>query len=229
MLSAPVLMNAQLRMYVDEWLDTGVKNGVEDPRTRDLTQAPHACWAVRSFSSKRTFYLEPGPDGLYLQFPNESGERVIASPNEQPIDQANRLFSLFLMCDWRLKLAKCRRCGDYFELKQCNRSYKRGIACPGCARVRSAVLSTSKARKNAETALYCLVARRFGRRIGRTPNWYRDPRLRAEIIEFVNERIRNSNSLVSVYRKRLTGKWLSWFKNRDGIEKALKRKVHAES
>jgi hypothetical protein len=225
---AVVSPNAQLRMYVDEWLDTGVEQGTEDPRRRDLTAAPNACWAVRRFADKQKFRLEPISDGLCLQFPSEGKVRGIADPDDSAMDQANRLFSLFLLCDWRQRLAKCRRCGDYFELKHWKRLYKRGIACPGCARVRSAVLSTSKARENAETALYRLVARRFGRRIAKTPNWYRDPRLRAEIIEFVNERIVNSNSLASVYRKRLTGKWLSWFKNRDGIEKALKGKVHAE-
>src|SRR5258706_6675702 len=40
--SAVVSMSAQLRLYVDEWLDTGVSpQGVENPSARDLTKAPN--------------------------------------------------------------------------------------------------------------------------------------------------------------------------------------------
>lgn len=224
---APVLMNAQLRLYVDQWLDTGVKDGVEDPRTRDLTKAPDACYAVRAFTSKRSFSLHPASDGLYLEFPSERESRGIAI--DSGLDQANRLFSLFLMCDWRLKLAKCKRCGVYFELKQCNREYPRGAACPGCARVRSAVLSTFEARKQAESELYHLIARRFGKHIAEQPNWHRDVKLRTKIVDSLNRRIAKRNKLASVYERGLTDKWLSWAKNRDGIEEAVKGKVHAES
>src|SRR5690242_971263 len=45
--SAVVSTSAQLRLYVDERLDTGVDGqGVEDPRARDLARAPNACAAV---------------------------------------------------------------------------------------------------------------------------------------------------------------------------------------
>lgn len=226
----PVLMNAQLRMYVDEWLDTGVRDdGVEDPRTRDLTKAPNACYAVRAFAGKQRLWLEPASDGLYLRFPSEREGRGIAALGDSAMDQANRLFSLFFLCDWRLRLAKCRRCGDYFELNHWNREYKRGTACGRCARVRSAVFSTSRAREQAETELHRLVARRFGKRIVKSPDWHRDPKLRSAIIGFVNQQIAKRHGLLSVYRHSLTGKWLSWSKNRDGIERAAKGKLHAES
>jgi hypothetical protein len=218
----PVLMNAQLRMYVNEWLDTGLKGGIEDPRARDLRKAPNACWAIRSFANKQKLRLEPAPDGLYLHFPSEREARGIAGLGDSALDQANRLFSLFFLSDWRARLAKCRRCGDYFQLKQSNRSYKRGIACTRCARVRSAVLSTSNTRKWAETELFRLVAKRFGRRIARYPDWHRDTKFRARIIAFLIERIRGDNRLAFVYPRGITGKWLSWSKNRAGIEKAAK-------
>lgn len=225
----PVLMNAQLRLYVDEWLDTGVKpDGVEDPRTRDLTKAPNACYAVGAFASRQRFWLEPAADGLYLRFPNERELRGISSPNDSALDQANRLFTLFFLCGWRFKLAKCRRCENYFELKHSNRVYKRGTACYGCTRVRSAEFSTSKARKMAQAKLYRLVARRFRKRISKCRDWHRDAKLRAEIVDFLNEQLGENVSLLRVYRRWLTGKWLSWSKNRDGIERAVRGKVHVE-
>jgi hypothetical protein len=232
--SATISASAQLRLYVDEWLDTGVDpQGVEDPRARDMTKALNAATAVRRFASKQGLRLEPARDGLILEFPSELGNDRIASP-EPPIDVADRLFSLFLLCKWRPKLAKCRRldCGRYFELKHWNRAYKRGTWCPKCQPVRSqeaAVLSTCKARKQAESELYRRAAKQLGERIAKQPNWYRDLTLKAEVIDFLNEQIANGDSLLSVYRHSLTGKWLSRSKNRDGIERAAKEKIHAKS
>jgi hypothetical protein len=92
----------------------------------------------------------------------------------------------------------------------------------------SAMLSTSKAREQAGRELYQRAARRFGKRIAEQPNWYRDSKVRAEMVGFLNEQIAKSHHLLSVYRRQLTGKWLSWPKNRDGIERAVKGRIHAE-
>ena len=222
----PVLMNAQLRMYVDEWLDTGVARGVEDPRRRDLTKAPNACWAVRHFAAQQKSLIEPARDGLYLRFPDvgqNTGLRGFRGPSEA-IDNANLLFSSFLLCEWRHKLAKCRECREYFELSHCNRAYKRGIACPACARTRSASLSIAKARKQAEARLHALVATRFKKRILANQNWHRDQTIRSVIISFLNKQISGTGGLQSVYPRGLTSKWLSWDKNRTSIERLVQHR-----
>jgi hypothetical protein len=211
-----VLYNAQLRMYVDEWLDTGVRGRVEDPSTRDLTKAPRACWAVQEFAGEQRTWLIPHKDGLHLSL--EPG-------SVDDLARANRIFSLFLLDDWRFKLAKCRRpaCSCYFELNHRNRVYKRGTVCPGCTRIRSlesALRGTYKARKQAGRELYGLVDKRFGSRIANRPGWNRDAKLRREIIAFLNEQIGKSEGLRSVYPRGITGKWLSWDKNRRGIQSA---------
>jgi hypothetical protein len=157
------------------------------------------------------------------------------TPREQIAQEAaTRLFTLFALSDWHVRLAQRRqaKCGRYFELKHWNRSYKKGMLCHDCARIRSlqsALLSTSKARELAERELYRQVARHFKNRIANHPNWHGDPKLRAGIIELLNERIADDESLRTVYRHPLTGKWLSWSKNRRGIEDAAKGKNHAES
>jgi hypothetical protein len=191
--------------------------------------------------------LAPVRDGLILKLPSELGNDepnltaqpmlklpLLATLTERPrTELPDRLFSLFLLCNWRPKLAKCRRadCGRYFELKHWNRTYKRGIRCPECQRKRSqetAVLSTSKSRKQAESELYRQAAKRFGKRIAKQPAWYSDPKVKCEMIDFLNEQIAKSDSLLSVYRRCLTGKWLGWKKNRDGIERAAKGRIHAK-
>jgi hypothetical protein len=225
---------AQLRLYVDEWLDTGVdtKEG-EDPSARDLTKAPNACAAVRRFASKEPLRLEPVNNGLRLRFPSVQRGPFLVPP-EPLIDMADRLFSLFLLCDWRARLAKCRRvgCGRYFELKQWNRLYKKGTLCGKCARARSlesAVRATSEVREAAGRELYRLASRRFGKRLLKTKDWHRDRQFRTTIVDFLNAQIEGADSLKTVYPHGITGKWLSRSNNRNGIEKAARGEAHAES
>ena len=90
------------------------------------------------------------------------------------------------------------------------------------------MLSTSKAREGAKEELYRLVAKRFGARVSKE-NWSQDLKLRAKIVEFLNECIGNSESLAAVYpRGGITGKWLSWRNNRDGIDKAATGEKHGK-
>jgi hypothetical protein len=232
---------ALLQVYVDEWLDTGVEaDGGEGSRLRDFTKAPNARRALwKLFSHGRSIRYSVRRDDVSVDISNlvpVSLQSLAAArtSEETAKDAADRLFALFSLSEWHVRLAKCRRagCGRYFELKHWNRSYKKGMFCPECTRIRSsqcAMLSTSRVRKKAEGELYRQVARRFGKRIAKLPDWHRDPKLRAEIIEFVNERTTEVDSLRTVYRRPLTGKWLSWSKNRGGIESAVKGKVHAES
>jgi hypothetical protein len=177
-------------------------------------------------------------DGVSMDIPSlasSMGGLSGKTPREQIAQEAaTRLFTLFALSDWHVRLAQRRqaKCGRYFELKHWNRSYKKGMLCHDCARIRSlqsALLSTSKARELAERELYRHVARHFKNRIANHPNWHGDPKLRAGIIELLNERIADDESLRTVYRHPLTGKWLSWSKNRRGIEDAAKGKNHAES
>jgi hypothetical protein len=68
---------------------------------------------------------------------------------------------------------------------------------------------------------------RFGKRIAKRPNSLEDRELRAKIVEFLNERIRGNDRLAAVYRRGITAKWLSWSKNRAGIEQSVKKESHA--
>jgi hypothetical protein len=226
-----VSLDAQLRLYVDDWLRTGrTKDGVETPTARDLTKAPTACEAIRSFANRQRLWLEPKPDGLHLYLPNELTPDT--PPGRQALETADRVFALFLMCEWRSKLAKCRSCGRYFELKHWNRTYKRGTLCPKCQRAKSiegAKHSTSTARRAAVSELYRLAGRGFARQIVAHPEWRDDPKLKTEIIQYLNSRIFAAQDLRAVYPRGITEKWLGWAKNRNGIEHELKKGKHAKS
>ncbi len=229
--NADVSHDHQLRLYVDEWLQTGLTEGLENPSSRDLLKAPNACAAVRRFGEKAV-QLAPSGKGLQLRFPIVQGGHSIRPP-EAAIDAPDRLFSLFMLCDWRMRLAKCRRagCGRYFELKHWNREYKRGTVCPQCQRLRSlesAISSTSKARKAGEAELYRMAARHFKKKLLTTTEWYRDQRFKARIVSFLNEQIKRSDTLKRAYPREITCKWLSWSKNRNAIEKAARGAGYAE-
>ncbi len=234
--------SAQLKLYVDEWLDTGVgKDGVEDPRNRDLTKAPNAHRAIKRFSRKRTAELTVTSDGLFVRFlsrpPVTTGDLMqrVGLP-KQTAEDADRLFALFCLSDWHGKLAKCRRadCCRYFELRRWNRVYKRGTLCPECTRARSlesAGRHTSHVRKVAESELYRLVAKQFSKRITKDPKWHESQSLKAVIIQYLSRNIEDNGSLGAVYRsggrQGISLKWLGWAKHQGGIESAVKELTHA--
>lgn len=225
---------ALLLSIVDAWLNTGRRpDGPEDPRERDFSKAPEASNAVLRGGAVK---LKAVGNSISVRFRShlpESAhelERDSRRPwTERERDMADRLFTLCCLSGFHLKVAQCCRCRRYFDLKHWNREYKRGTACPACARVRSGVLSTAKARDCAEAELYRLTAQRFASRIAKTRGWSQDQKLRTAIVEFLNDRIQGNESLMSVYPHGVTGKWLSWAKNRSGIETALKGKSDAKS
>jgi hypothetical protein len=224
-------MGAQLRFYIDEWLDTGkTKSGIEDPKLRDITMAPSVCWAIRSFADREPLRLEPAAEGVCVRFPSEKTLSLFASPGEGVVDRANRFLSLFFLCDWRSRLAKCQntQCGRYFELTQSKRIYKRGTFCSGCRRVPSQVSAVSRTRQRrylATQALYSFAAKRFSGRIRDTPAWFKDPKLKSQITHYLNGKIDRNEELRGVYhggvRQGITEKWLGWRTNSKGIERAV--------
>jgi hypothetical protein len=234
------ILIARLRLYVNELLATGIgSNGEECSLNRDLTKAPNASKAIERVSDGRAMELKVAREGVSVRFfaepPLSIREMGRTFESAQRAEEtADRLFAMCCLSGWHQRLAQCRRpeCGHYFELKHWNRVYKRGTVCPGCTRIRSletAAASTSEARDQAQRELWGLAAKRFGKRITKDPDWYRNPAVRTGIVSFLNKQIEGSTSMRAVYPRGVTGKWLSWSKNRVSIEKIAKGKIHAKS
>lgn len=232
-LNAPEV-GSHLRSYVDEFLDTGLHEGVETPHLRDLNRAPTARCAFHRFDDNNPPRFSIAGDTVTVSFglgrPISLGELMrglTAQPPEEATVVASGFFGLLFLSGWQKRLGKCRTvgCGRYFWMKHWNRTYKRGILCPECQRGRSlesAVRSTSKARESAEKELYRLAAQRFGKRLLKTSDWRSNRQFKTAIVDFLNSQIKGTDSLKSVYPRGITGKWLSWSKNRDGIEKTAR-------
>ena len=237
---------ARLRVYVDEVLETGTTDeGIEDPKQRDLAKAPMSWQAIQRFSRENPTQFAIAGDGISVSFPSgrmiSLGKLMQATSTRQPIESpiavADRYFGLLVLSGWQRKLGKCRTadCGRYFWLRHPNRTFKRGTFCPECTRARSrdsAVLNTSQGREAAERRLYQLAASHFSGRIKRDPNWHKDKRLKADVVNYLTNRISRDETLKAVYlageRAGITAKWLGWAKNRQGIEKAIKEASNAK-
>ncbi len=151
-------------------------------------------------------------------------------------DAAQRMFVAMLLSDWRLTIAQCCQCQIYFLLKHWNRTYRTGTRCPGCIKKRrqvSAGTITVQVRRQAEQQLYQLAARRFAKRILKTPAWQKQAIFKADIAEYLNLQIQKRRELQTIYyaggRNGITGKWLAHSKNWNGIEQAIKRGSDAKS
>jgi hypothetical protein len=231
----PASVREVLRGLVDEWINSGYVNGVDVPRDRNLERAPNVTAAAFQFSTRGKIRLLPDSDGdglaVWLDHGIEPGnsERFLLQKRETfAVEQV----TFMLLSDLRFKIAKCRRqaCGSYFLLEQWNRQYKSGTLCGDCKIARrsaSAGSATKEARRDAEEALFDLVARKFAEQLLRTPAWHRRPELKSKIVEYLNAKIKRSEELSAVYmtepRKGITGKWVARSKNRIGIEAAVKK------
>jgi hypothetical protein len=214
-----------LRKWIDEWLESGRDQGdLESPQTRSFKKAHNVGQAAYEFTDRRKIRFMGWLQNLelWLTLPSE-GDSLIAG------DTARQNLVFFLLSDLRFRLAKCRRegCGRYFVLTHWKRTYKRGTLCSEHQRLRSlesAAQATAKDRHRAEEKLYELTAKRFGRRIRSNDNWAQDAALKEQLVECLNSEISADPELSRVYRAGVTKKWLSWAKNRRGIEAAVRGK-----
>jgi hypothetical protein len=125
------IVATRLRMYVDEWIDTGVTaNGGEVPLKRDLVKAPGANKLLRDYVEQHRPTLPFSPKRLEFVFemcyPAVADGSLAAARRFDLVsgafEEAARLFTGLMLSEWGQRLCKCRHiaCGRYF-LKECLR------------------------------------------------------------------------------------------------------------
>lgn len=219
-----------LKLWIDEWLDTGRSEYGEDPRTRSIQTAENVMLAVYEFCKRGRAILMPEGNslGLWLvKYDPEPKSTLRPAFGPRPEDYAREHLVFFLLSELRFTLAKCRgeHCDTYFLLKHKNRLYKRGTFCDSCQRhrsQRSARQATVREREDVKLTLHRGVARRFGKDIRRNPLWHRDEGLKEKISLFLNTRFGEKELVRAAYPKGITGKWVANKKNWDPIERAAK-------
>jgi len=116
--AANVGLAIRLRIYVDEWLATGVKeDGSERPFQRNLGCTPQALLAVTTYMERYPATVDLTLDSYELSVYLAEVD-ALPSPSGNPYYDialdATRLFVGAMASDWRWHLCKCRHCGRYF-------------------------------------------------------------------------------------------------------------------
>jgi hypothetical protein len=211
-----------LRAHVDLWIDTGKnKQGEELPSSRRPTTQIHEI--VQRVCDTHSAIPIPVKDGYTVSpLPHPS----LTFTGDRGLDAAELMFADMLISDWRLKIAKCVKCGRYFALKHWDRTYNDGAVCTRCVPRRKADRSAKHKkdkRSVAEQELYRLAARHFSAKISRDPEWQANAELKAEITDYLNLKIEQNPDLSKTYPKGITIKWLGWDRNRKGIAENLRK------
>jgi hypothetical protein len=179
------IVAARLRMYVDEWIDTGVTARGEVPLQRDLVRAPGATKVLRDYMDQNR--PRPSPQKS-LEFVFEMCDPAIADGSMasarrfdlvcRAFEETARLFAGLMLSEWGQRLCRCRysACGRYF-LKH---AYRRAplvhgtFCCPGHQRKASASDCVRKSRSNQTRKLIEAAAAILVRWRIVNPQWQED-------------------------------------------------------
>jgi hypothetical protein len=119
------IVATRLRMYVDEWIDTGVFPNIgEMPLKRDLGKAPAATKLLRGYVAQNPPTLPFSPKRLEFVFemchPAGADGSFAAARRSDLVtgafEEAARLFAGLMLSEWGERLCRCRymACGQYF-------------------------------------------------------------------------------------------------------------------
>jgi hypothetical protein len=203
-----------LRGYVDLWLATGRRKGVDTPASR--RPVPEISQIVERVVTANRVLPTALKDGYSLAVvavqPSLRRSRAVQDASIAT-RSAERCFVDMLMSEWRLKIAKCpdASCGIYFRLGRWNQPYDKGTLCPNCKQTQQqdAIQKRVEARRlRAKQAIYAFVATRFARHIAPGRAWYRDVSLKARIANALNTHFRSDPLFRTLYPRGITGKWV---------------------
>ena len=128
---------SRLREYVDEWIATGYENGIEQPAKRRLLPTPNLSDSLARFQRNYPPEVLVWDTGdLLVRFPS--------APEESWAEyEEGRLMFAFLDSDLRHSIAKCLRCGLYFQRSRLQPVYQRGAFCTDHTKVAGVVRQRS--------------------------------------------------------------------------------------
>ena len=115
-----------LRPYVDEWIGSGYSNGVESPTSRRLParDSPLNRSLVQFLQTHSVQIWAESAGFIVAQFPKPPDASA-----EWIAYESARLMLAFIDSDLKHSIARCLKCGLYFERKRLQPYYKRGAYC----------------------------------------------------------------------------------------------------
>lgn len=156
---------SELRKLTDEWLDSGRSGGIEEPKIRTLENSPTAYHAVDCWLEENNPLLRADPSGsvAYLF----GGQKLPTQGEDQPvqdaIDEARRVFVLFMNSPIKWALFKCcePECERYYILEKPHKVYKRGAYCTEHRRRASAIRVTKQRRDQKQEEALKIAVKAF--------------------------------------------------------------------
>jgi hypothetical protein len=219
------IVATRLRMYVDEWIDTGVTPNVgEVPLKRDLVRAPAATKLLRDYVEQHRPTLPSSPKRLEFVF--EMCHPAVAAGSlasarrfdlvSRAFEETARLFAGLMLSEWGQRLCRCRyrTCGQYFLKESLRRAplVHGTFCCPEHQRKASAVDCVRKSRANhrwelIEKAAAILVRWRIA-----SPQWQEDRNRKLKLASALS-----ATQLCQRHKLALRSNWVT--RHRHPIEK----------
>jgi hypothetical protein len=222
--------------YVDEWIDSGRRrDGSEAPTERNVSTVTNLRIAVEVYSVTGR---------IVCAFPNDkvpvaelsgwfrAGEDPVSDtvllrddPADHAEEEAVRIVTMLLLSqDWRLRLAKCRKCGRYFLLPQRRKEvYENGCFCSTAHN--RAVTATKRMRERRSRCYEKQIehaAVELLRQWNDTTSWYEDVILKRNLVIAVNQGLASNSDRV---RDEITINWVT--RHRSEIQAKAKEMMHA--
>jgi len=223
---ATALLSAELRTFVDSWLESGVgPDGSESPSNRHLFG--NLFWIAQGYLEKYPPIVALDPrTGVTVvlaqpvKFASEAWGtgQLYAATNEE----AQRLFAGLVVSDWREALCKCRYppCGRYFLLAKPRKVRRRGTFCCRQHQARtSAAARTKELRVTANRELVEFAAKWLTDWGMKSAKWVDDARLRRRLARALSVHV-SRNPLQRARRQRIEAKWVT--RHRQAIEQQRK-------
>jgi hypothetical protein len=172
-----VALRDRLRSLVDAWIDSGIGDQqTECPRDRSLngsfaqpSREPEILRNVANGVLSRHPPFLSALDNGSISLDMSVGLGVYGNLSRNPTvnhskaeDEADRLFTFFILSEERFKIARCRRCGVYYFLSRPRAIYKRGSFCRKCKSAECAIKRTKETREREFSELITAAASACG-------------------------------------------------------------------
>jgi hypothetical protein len=217
---APDTFHARLRTLVNEWIATGKRDGIDEPRKRKFTRHSPGYEAVQTWLQRNHPRMSHALTGeLFitqsaLPIQTRSAANAIDDPIAKMEELAIGKFSSLLQSPLKYYIARCdHRSPHFFFRKKLRASYKGDSFCLECRRAAAAERKTKKDRNDAKEETFELAS----------AAWAKWPSLST-----ATQSKHGSIELYTIGKIASTGKTMKWItRNRRAIEQRAKELSNA--
>jgi len=214
------MISHTLRIYVDDWLKTGVKeDGSDCPFERDIWHSREGLTALKEYVTRHPdilpFFVGSGSDrDHYIVLHSLSRSDDWDTLCAKAIDEAQRVFTLIATFGLNAPICKCdyKRCGHYFMPERPRRRYRHGtFCCVQHQRVTNAITSKAIRWRRHQSELIKNAARELFDWSDKGVGWSKNALLTKQLAATLSQQIARDPNM-QIYRQTVTTNWLTLHK-----------------